>query len=238
MPNVAGWPASCREGFEGCRGGRFRRLSSKAAVHGLHVPEAPSPGCDAGVGQRRWEGFEGGPKCLTLLSEAHKNRKGRPGTGEEKRQACQLPRTVWGRSKMSNVAGWPATCREGFEGCRGGRFRRLSSKAAVHGLHVPEAPSPGCDAGVGQRRWEGFQGGPKCLMLLSEAHKNRRGRPGTGEEKRQACQLPRTVWGRFKMPNVACWPASCRKGFEGCRGGRFRRLSSKAAVHGLHVQNA
>ena len=119
------WPASCREGFEGCRGGRFRRLSSKAAVHG------------------RWEGFEGGPKCLTLLSEAHKNRRGRPGTGEEKRQACQLPRTVWGRSKMPSVAGWPASCREGFEGCRGGRFRRLSSKAAVHGLHVPEAPSPG-----------------------------------------------------------------------------------------------
>ena len=204
MPNVAGWPASCREGFEGCRGGRFRRLSSKAAVHGLG--------------------------SLPRLSETHKNRRGRPGTGEEKRQACQLPRTVWGRSKMPNVAGWPASCREGFEGCRGGRFRRLSSKAAVHGLHVPEAPSPGCDAGVGQRRWEGFEGGPKCLTLLSEAHKNRRGRPGTGEEKRQACKLPRTVWGRSKMPNVAGWPASCREKFEGCRGGRFRRLSSKAAV--------
>ena len=25
-------------------GGRFQRLGSKAAVHGLHVPEAPSPG--------------------------------------------------------------------------------------------------------------------------------------------------------------------------------------------------
>ena len=203
MPNVAGWPASCREGFEGCRGGRFRRLSSKAAVHGLHVPEAPSPGCDAGVGQRRWEGFEGGPKCLTLLSEAHKNRRGRPGTGEEKRQACRLPRTVWGRSKMPNVAGWPASCREGFEGCRGGRFRRLSSKAAVRGLHVPEAPSPGFrkpirteEVGLEQAKRRGrpascrerFGGGPKCLTLL------------------------------------AGLPAA--------------ELSSKAAVHGLHVPEA
>ena len=83
---------------------------------------------------------------LTLLSEAHKNRRGRPGTGEEKREACQLPRTVWGGSKMPNVAGWPASCQEGFGG------------------------------------------GPQCLTLLSEAHKKRRGRPGTGQEKRQACQ--------------------------------------------------
>ena len=79
MPNVAGWPASCREGFEGCRGGRFRRLSSKAAVRGLHVPEAPSPGFrkpirteEAGLGEEKrqacQERFGGSPKCLTLLA--------------------------------------------------------------------------------------------------------------------------------------------------------------------------
>ena len=119
MPNVAGWPASCREGFGG------------------------------------------GPQCLTLLSEAHEKTRGRPGTGQEKRQACQLPRRVWGRSTMPNVAGWPASGREGFGG------------------------------------------GPQCLTLLSEAHKKTRGRPGTGQEKRQACQLPRGVWGRSTMPNVA-----------------------------------
>ena len=83
MPNVAGRPASCREGFGGS------------------------------------------PQCVTLLSEAIRR----------ERQACQLPRGVWGRSTMPNVAfgskpirreeaglgqakrrGRPASCREGFGG--------------------------------------------------------------------------------------------------------------------------
>ena len=82
----------------------------------------------AGKGLKARGGFKGGAKCLTSLLEAHKKRRGRP-----------------------------ASCREEEEG-----------KAAVQGLQprgrgsLPRLPPDaearqGCDAGVRQRRWEGFE---------------------------------------------------------------------------------
>ena len=78
---------------------------------------------EAGLGQAKRrgrlascrEGFEGGLKCLTLFSEKPIRREeaglpaGEKGLGAVQKaercwQACQLPRGVWGRSTMLNVA--------------------------------------------------------------------------------------------------------------------------------------
>ena len=69
MPNVAGRPASCREGFGG--GPQCLTLLSEA-----HKKRRGRPASCR-------EGFGGGPKCLTLLSEAHKKRRGRPASCRE-----------------------------------------------------------------------------------------------------------------------------------------------------------
>ena len=105
---------------------------------------------------RLWGAFEAEPKCLTLPSEAHKKRRGRPASCREGgKEAVRL----WGAFEAEPKC---LTLPSEAHKKRGGRLR-TGHREAARGLPAAEKLRTGHREAARGRK--AFEGGPKCLNV-------------------------------------------------------------------------